>query len=292
VEKERPIPEFVTNRGGWSESLCGDAAPELLVPNLIHFIFLGEDTPFRFLHYLAILSAHLRSSPDEIIVHGCREPVESPWWNRIKPLITYEPVEPVREFRGRKNEAYQHQADVIRLEKLIERGGIYLDIDVLTLRSLNQLRRYSCVIGGECYRDGREGAFSNDPRDFASVTNAVMMAVPESPFLQEWYERMEIGNDWAHHAVVTPHELILERPELAHVEPVESFMPFTFRDDFVFAEMPPEERALLLKTRFGQSYTVHFWETIWGPRYLHTIDPDYLATRQNLFVDLVGDLPV
>lgn len=292
MEKECPIPEFVSNSGEWSESAGGDAVPELLVPNLIHFIFLGEDTPFRFLHYLAILSAHLRSSPDEIIVHGIREPVENPWWNRIRPLVTYETVAPIREFRGRKIDAYQHKADVIRLEKLIERGGIYLDIDVLTLRSLNPLRRYSCVIGGECYRAGREGAFSNDPRDFASVTNAVLMAVPESPFLQEWYERMEIGDDWAHHAVVTPHELILERPELAHIEPVESFMPFSYRDEFVFDELPSAERAELLEARSGQSHTAHFWQTMWGPSHLDAIDPDYLATRQNLFVDLVGDLPV
>ena len=292
MEREFPISEAVTSRRNSSESHCEDEAPDLLVPSLVHFIFLGEDRPFKFLHYLAILSAHVRSSPDQIVVHGSREPVESPWWRRIKPLVTYEQVELVREFRGREIDFYQHQADVIRLEKLIERGGIYLDLDILTLRSLNPLRRYSCVIGGERYRDGREGAFSNDPHDFASVANAVIMAVPESPFLREWYERMEIGDDWAHHAVVTPHELILERPELAHVEPVESFMPFSYRDEFVFDELPSAERAELLKTRSGQSHTAHFWETMWGPRFLDAIDPDYLATRQNLFVDLVADLPV
>ncbi len=292
MEKERSIPKLAAKQEDSAKSPDGNEAPELLVPNLVHFIFLGDYTPFNFLHSLAILSAHHRLNPDEIIVHGRREPVESIWWERIKPLVTFEPVEPVREFRGRRIYAYQHQSDVIRLEQLIERGGIYLDIDVLTLRSLDPLRRYSCVIGGECYLEGREGTYSSDPRDFASVTNAVIMAAPESPFLREWYERMEIGDDWAHHAVVTPHELILERPELAHVEPVESFMPFSFREDFVFADLPSEERALLLETRFGASYTAHLWETIWGLRYLHTIDPDYLATQENLFVDLVGDLPI
>ena len=102
MEREFPISEAVTSRRNSSESHCEDEAPDLLVPSLVHFIFLGEDRPFKFLHYLAILSAHVRSSPDQIIVHGSREPVESPWWRRIKPLVTYEQVELVREFRGRE----------------------------------------------------------------------------------------------------------------------------------------------------------------------------------------------
>jgi hypothetical protein len=289
VERE-PEAGLATDREESPGSAVGGESPVPPVPNLIHFIFLGEGTPFRFLHHLAILSALVRSGPDEIVVYGIREPVESPWWRKIRPVISYEPVEPIREFRGKKIDAYQHRADIIRLEKLIEHGGIYLDIDVLTLRSLSPLRRHRCVVGGERYRDGSDVVRSNDPRDFASVTNAVLMAEPGSPYLEEWYERMVIGDDWAHHAVVTPHELILERPELAHVEPVESFMPVSYRDDFVFTDLPPEERALLLETRFRDSYTVHFWETIWGSPYLNAIDPTYMATRRNLFVDLVGDL--
>jgi hypothetical protein len=35
---------------------------------------------------------------------------------------------------------------------------------------------------------------------------------------------------------------------------------------------------------------VHLWETLWDKPFRQQIDPTYLETRQNVFVDLFGNL--
>ena len=45
----------------------------------------------------------------------------------------------------------EHQSDVARLQILLHVGGIYLDDDVITVRSLNELRHNEMVLGEENY---------------------------------------------------------------------------------------------------------------------------------------------
>ena len=45
-------------------------------------------------------------------------------------------VSPPEEIFNNKLNHFAHKADIVRLQKLIEHGGIYLDIDVWTNKSL------------------------------------------------------------------------------------------------------------------------------------------------------------
>ena len=59
--------------------------------------------------------------------------------NNIKNYCILIYTEPPTEIFNNKLNRYAHKADIIRLEKLLEYGGIYLDIDVLTNKSFDDL---------------------------------------------------------------------------------------------------------------------------------------------------------
>ncbi len=67
-------------------------------------------------------------------------------------------------------------------------------------------------------------------------------------------------------------------------------MPFDFNNGFIFKEADEAERSAKVQARFGRSYCLHLWETIWDKPFLQEINPTYLETRHNIFVDLFGDL--
>ena len=81
---------------------------------------------FNIMRYLAIKSAYEVNKPDNIFFYYCYEP-HGEWWERAKKYITPIRVEPPKEIFGNPIKSYAHQADVIRLQLLIEEGGIYLD---------------------------------------------------------------------------------------------------------------------------------------------------------------------
>ena len=97
-----------------------------------------------------------------------------------------------------------HRADVVRLDALINHGGIYLDCDVLVVRDFDRLLGHSCVLGlqGETPREG--------------LCNGVILAEKGSRFLRRWRETYRTfrsrGHDdfWAEHSVAMPLKLARE----------------------------------------------------------------------------------
>ena len=114
------------------------------IPNLYHFVFLGF-TPFMYTHYLAIVTCLIVQKPDILYLYTHNSP-QSQWWDKLTqhplfPVVNQEQVTLPQHIFGNPIEKYQHMADVIRLEKLIERGGVYLDLDVISLRNLDTIRQ-------------------------------------------------------------------------------------------------------------------------------------------------------
>jgi len=103
-----------------------------IIPNIIHFIygFIEQNEDFELYKYIAIKSASDINKPEKIFFYYYYEP-HGYWWDKIKPLLTLEKIEKPLEIFGNKINHYAHQADIIRLEKLITYGGIYLDIDTI-----------------------------------------------------------------------------------------------------------------------------------------------------------------
>ncbi len=109
------------------------------IPNIIHFVFVNETflEPFLFYHYLAIYSAYLVNKPDKIYFYHKALPFGENWEKLLEiPNLILEEVDIPSKLKEKPLLNYAHKADVIRLEKLYERGGVYMDMDTISVRPL------------------------------------------------------------------------------------------------------------------------------------------------------------
>lgn len=246
-----------------------------MIPNNIHFIFFGF-TEFAMIHYLAVKSAIHVHKPDHVYLHYHVQPVNNKLWDEIASLVELRYIDPPTHYNNIELTSYQYKADIARLEILIKEGGIYLDIDVLSTKSLKHLLNNKCVLGAEACVD----PYSTNLSDIQSITNAVLMCEPNHEFMIDWLKNTGdclVGKSWAYHAVCLPLTMLKEKSYDVHIEPRISFMPFDFRNDYIFHND-------IEKYNFLQnSYTMHFWETIWYNNLLKQIDDNYLYNIDNNF---------
>lgn len=229
-----------------------------VIPRVIHFIFFGF-TEFQYIHYLAVKSA-LQVHRVPVRLYYSQAPTDNSWWDEIAQEVELVQVKPPQEFAGVELTSYQYKADILRLQILQEQGGAYLDIDVISLKSFDDLWHESCVLGLE-------------NQDGTSITNAVILVEPGHPFISRWLE--ETGHNlkdrpWAWHGVCLPYEIYSSQgwPDI-RLEPRSSFMPFDFRETGIFDSSPDYLDSL------ESSYTMHMWETIWRDQ-VSSVTPEYL----------------
>jgi len=225
--------------------------------------------PFSYLHYLSIVSAAKTNKPDKIFFHYQFEP-SGKWWKRAKPFLTLNKIEAPKEIFGRPLLHYAHQADVVRLNALIEHGGIYLDSDVVCLKSFEPLRKHEFVMGIQPDR---------------GLCNAVMLAAPQARFLKIWHSEYQWfrsqGKDqfWEEHSVVLPAQLAQKHPDLLHIEEQKSFF------------YPNYDRPLVLFGNavedFSKAYCLHLWESVWWKDHLELLSPLVLRISRSNFARLV-----
>jgi glycosyltransferase involved in cell wall biosynthesis len=235
-----------------------------MIPNVAHFVFgLKEQRePFHFLHYASIESCRRLLEPETIYFHHTHLP-SGAWWERIRPQLTLVEVEPVDEVLGADYSAghvpgefrYAHHADFIRLDVLIERGGIYADIDTIFVRPFPpELRDEHFVIGREPpVRDERTGEVRR------SLCNALLMSEPHATFARAWRDRMaeELNGTWSNHSGFLSEELSRLMPATVRVLPESTFFSF------------PATRtglARLLEERHAvptEALSIHLWSHLW-----------------------------
>ena len=227
------------------------------IPNIIHFIFFGY-TEFLPIHYISIKSAIEVHKPNKVYLYNSIRPKNNKYWDEILKNNVVEIVDIIapEEFNNVKLEKFQYKADITRMELLIQQGGIYLDIDVISLKPFSSLLEKSLVLGVESSDDPE----TTDLNEIKSITNAVMLAEPNHPFLNDWLGQIGdnlVNKKWAYHAVCLPLEILKQSNYEYTLLPRKYFMPFDFRDDYIFSD----DRSHLDKLE--DSYTMHLWETIW-----------------------------
>ena len=121
-----------------------------MIPKIIHFCY-GFDKnfggkPFSIFHYIAIRSAFEVNKPVEIFLYYKYEP-EGVWWEKAKKFAVTEKVEPPETIKGKTLNHYAHKSDVMRLQILKEKGGIYLDMDTVCKKPFDILLDNKFVIG-------------------------------------------------------------------------------------------------------------------------------------------------
>ena len=238
------------------------------IPYSFHFLFgLRRQTePLHIVHYLCLESCRRVYRPDAIHFHFVHEP-HGPWWERIRPhLMLHRLARPARLDRSRYDDSeegrfirkagwiFAHEADLLRLEVLLELGGVYADMDTLFVQPLPQrLFQREFVLGEEPPLPGADGVLR------PSLCNAVILSRPGAAFAARWRERMPDAFDgtWNRHSCQEAARLWAELPEAVHVVPQRYF--------YRHPATPAGVRTLLegLDPDFHDVYSLHLWAHLW-----------------------------
>lgn len=243
----------------------GDEKVNASIPNLFHFIFglKKQKESFHLAFYLCIESCRQVNQPDEIVLHYHYEP-HGKYWDHLKDSVTLSKValsDYVRRyrygFRDRYNRKYNyaHHSDFIRLEKLIEHGGVYVDIDTIFVNKIPEhLFEKPFVLGREadvwCQHTGRLKR---------SLCNAFIMSEKQSVFATRWRQEMEkvFDGSWSNHSTFLPQQLSEQYPHLIHIEPSRTFYGHMWTKEGI--------RTLLkgCDTDYGNMVSMHLWSHLW-----------------------------
>jgi hypothetical protein len=235
----------------------------LTIPRTVHFVFglAADAAPFHLVHYLAIASCLEVVRPDEVHVH-CHELPHGSYWDLIRPYVELNRVKPVPEVSGFTyrdplvaHYSYAHHADFLRLDALARWGGLYADIDSLFVAPFpEELWEAPAVVGREAdVPDPATGQLR------PSVSNALLMAEPDSRFIETWRRAMPGAFDgsWSAHSCSLAYDLTQRHPELVRVEAQRSFHRF--------APTPEGIRRLLVDREpdLSGSYSLHLNAHLW-----------------------------
>jgi hypothetical protein len=132
-----------------------------VIPAVAHFIWFGPALPW--VHALSIRSAALRGGFDQVILHHADDLSRTPVWAELHDLPGFvarrinageilEAVGAGGQALARiyaKLEAPAARANLLRIAILMGEGGVYLDLDTITMRPLDPLRTAHGAFCGE-----------------------------------------------------------------------------------------------------------------------------------------------
>lgn len=232
-----------------------------LIPKSFHFVFglRPQTEPFHLMYYLCLASCIEVNKPDKVYFYYLNEPY-GPWWDLIKPHLTLERVELnrfVAEFPYDSScgiqHSYAHHADFIRLEKLLERGGVYADLDTLFVNELPE------EFYNEQFVLGEELGQVIDGKYHGSLCNAWIMSAPNSEFGKKWLANMKemFDGSWSAHSTLLPFKMSQQFPNLIRVEPERSFFKHRWTNQGI------RELFEDLDEDLGGVYSFHLWSHLW-----------------------------
>jgi Glycosyltransferase sugar-binding region containing DXD motif len=209
-----------------------------MIPNRYHFVWFGREFPLT--HALAIRSVAATCAPESIVLHATDELTGQPDYDALVtdlPAFTRRQIDPtalVREANlsdpRRLSQVWAQLAeqkrwaslsDIVRYLVLYRDGGVYLDLDTITLRDLRPLLntpgfcgRERILVDGAVHRRASPWRrFRTGPLDLArwicsrteggvrhfsriaklylaAINNAVLALPPRHPLAREALERV------------------------------------------------------------------------------------------------------
>ena len=146
-----------------------------MIPNIFHLIyFYKENVEFPLTHSITVNSVRMLNNPDKIYFYSDRVP-EGKYWEKISPYVELVKVKAPEYVFDRKLYHLAHKSDVLRLQILMEQGGIYIDMDVICKKPFTNLLKHDMVLG-------KQGRWRR-----MGLCNGVILANKDSEFLRIWY---------------------------------------------------------------------------------------------------------
>ena len=267
-----PIVHFITGQGDASESLLDRFGPRLGLRRME-----SASSDFQLIHYLVLLSARRQIRPEQLFVHYSYEP-SGYWWEKAKEDLelnmTTNLIPVTTSIYEHPLHHHAHRTDVARLATLDQYGGIYLDMDVLVLRSFSELLANDPQV---------EAIFAWETEEFRSICNAVIVAPIRSKFLRRMYHAYQSFNSscWGCHSVLLTGRLADVYPKEVLVLPSRAFFSPSWANI--------EELYVYNRYNFRENYACHLWNSFVGKHFLHnlTIEAILKPHRKTTFLRML-----
>ena len=224
----------------------------------LNFVFLyPKDTPLSYLAFCAIASAQRHNPAYNTILYCFHEPTGA-FWDRIKDSVRLVLLQDFQFFGIARIHHGAHKADVVRLMALAEVGGVYLDLDTITLQPFSTLPDAQVVLGFQAHTKVSRGG----------ICNGVIKADRNARFIRTWlrqyawFRSRGRGHNWARHSVKLPFRLYLDAGPEVHVVPFDYFhYPLWMSTDRLFAEGSANIACYMKPAR-----TIHLWSQFLNPK--------------------------
>jgi len=249
-----------------------------MIPNNLHYVHLSNNgRPWKLHHYLSVKSAYVRSKVSKIYMWVDEEPTGE-WWEKTKPMVECIHIEAPSEIFGIPITQLAHKSDVLRLQILLEHGGIYVDTDTIFVKDFLSLLHNKFVLGQQA-PNGSEG-----------LCPAVILSEPNSVFAQHWLAGFKDhfhggppGSDtWCTHSVHYPLWLSKQLSNEITILDHETFFWPLYHQDHIEAMFEQNHD-------FPNAYSHHLWESS-GKKYLDNLTESDIITTNTTFSNLVKDL--
>ena len=232
------------------------------IPNYFHFVWFKGGRQWIMVHYLAVLLIHKIQNPLSIYIYNDEEPESNKWWDLVKtiPSVRIVKTQAPAHINNKHIPWVQHKADVARIYAIFERGGVYVDADLLIYKNISEL------IVAEKVNMSYQNAHG--------VWNGFIAAPPRHPFMKKWidtylslYGEKDVDH-WAGLSINMPFNLSNIHPGWVHLMPSITFLPLGWHDNELYEDGCTDT--------WPDSFGIHLWETEAEKRGVLPKDRDWL----------------
>lgn len=258
-----------------------------MIPKTIHCIYpVTERTrPWSIVNHTALLLARKHHPDFKVVIWTNEAASMSPM--RVSAALSDATIKPITlptHLDGVEIGWPQYVSDVLRLQILIEHGGVYMDTDILFRAPID-----AHVAAADATS---VAIMSWETPEKTSACNALMIAPPANRFLAEWLRRLPeslTSSTWAQGGVVLPALLFAEE----FASDSRQFLDHTFACPLDLSRPWLFDPALRdeAKARIAGSQAIHVFESFWRDT-VSRVDVDWVEKTDCLFSDIFNSVVI